>query len=935
MKKWMLPVLILLLSICCLPAQADTVDAAGLYRYEVMADGTARILGYLGEEEHCVIPATLDGYKVTVIGEEAFELLYPNYLVSVSIPYGVTSIEDYAFAHNSKLTLISIPNSVHTIKSGVFSGCESLQEIVLPNTLSTIEDFAFDNCYSLRSVSIPDTVTSIGEFAFASCTSLQQIQLPKRLESVGSYAFSDCEGISYIALPDSLQKIGENPFRRCYQLSGIGISSSHSVFSVKNGALINKATNTLITYMLGAATESFQVPQGIKHLGSAAFLSCTTLKYITLPDGIKTISYVCFFNCSNLEGISLPESIEYIDMGAFANCTSLSYVTFPEKKITFDENAFANCDQLISIHIPDGVTEIPGWLFHHCDNLEEIVLPNSIEKIGDCAFAGCSKLNAIRLPKSISHIGSLSFDTESSKQYDLFEGFFENFIATTTPTDIILYVYEDSYADAYGEMNNIERAYLCQHDSGVWHTVSSYVRQEYENVDTPELHIRKDVPVTVLECMDCGFIREETASAALHQVPHLYGDDGFCMDCGFMGPLAAQARYSLYVDSPYYYSEHHMLLLKEGISAYFHVYDHVAGKAVAAGSVPHLDIRPLENEPYATMDAHHIFRVDQMFSGTYNIVLTYGGTEIDRIQVVCSGYDEDVGATRTLRLDTLATYNWNKEGMWIAPQLKMFEFKAKQQGNAYKVTAEIYNTSPALFGLAVYDAQNQQTDFVYITPYWSEFSVWGVGEYVWLGFRDFWDFKAGNTESYAKKTVIDVYVPAGGYLAFVEPMETEEMITANRINALLSILSVGESWESLVNVTEISDKAAAADAIKNLDWGKVMHSIVPDYIQQTTEEFRKEAMISLVESNWEKMTEDEMLLGALADAIAGAVIETGVNELVDYGMLATSLATYYAVHGIDALGQGIQLDKLQKRMIQSYKGEEVILCKYLFMPIAP
>ena len=50
-------------------------------------------------------------------------------LTSISIPDGVTSIEDYTFFGCSHLTTISIPESVTNIGEGVFFGCSNLEEI--------------------------------------------------------------------------------------------------------------------------------------------------------------------------------------------------------------------------------------------------------------------------------------------------------------------------------------------------------------------------------------------------------------------------------------------------------------------------------------------------------------------------------------------------------------------------------------------------------------------------------------------------------------------------------------------------------------------------------------------------------------------------------------------------------------------------------------
>ena len=65
-------------------------------------------------------------------------------ITSITIPYGVTGIEDGAFMDCSKLESIKIPNSVKSIGDVVFIGCSqlttinaSLQTVDIVNTYNT------------------------------------------------------------------------------------------------------------------------------------------------------------------------------------------------------------------------------------------------------------------------------------------------------------------------------------------------------------------------------------------------------------------------------------------------------------------------------------------------------------------------------------------------------------------------------------------------------------------------------------------------------------------------------------------------------------------------------------------------------------------------------------------------------------------------------
>lgn len=102
---------------------------------------------------------------MTTIGELAF--YWCCGLTSVTIPDGVTSIENETFVYCYKLTSVIIPNSVTSIGYGAFEFCSNLTFINIPNSVTNIGECAFCGCSSLTSVTIPNSVTSIGGKAFA------------------------------------------------------------------------------------------------------------------------------------------------------------------------------------------------------------------------------------------------------------------------------------------------------------------------------------------------------------------------------------------------------------------------------------------------------------------------------------------------------------------------------------------------------------------------------------------------------------------------------------------------------------------------------------------------------------------------------------------------------------------------------------------------
>lgn len=135
----------------------------------VVSDGAATVTGCSTPcPAAIVIPATLDGLTVVMIGNDAF---LANALTSVTIPDSVTSIGEFAFSDN-QLESVTIPDSVVTIGNAAFYR-NNLTSVTIGNSVTSIGRAAFyafpgmdSVANALTNVTIPDSVTSIGDEAF-------------------------------------------------------------------------------------------------------------------------------------------------------------------------------------------------------------------------------------------------------------------------------------------------------------------------------------------------------------------------------------------------------------------------------------------------------------------------------------------------------------------------------------------------------------------------------------------------------------------------------------------------------------------------------------------------------------------------------------------------------------------------------------------------
>ena len=398
MKKLLTMILALTIVCGCLFSTASA-GTSGMYEYTLKSDGTAEITNVDRKCSDSVIPAELDGHKVTSIGRSAF--FYCTKLTNVTIPDGVTSIDFFAFCGCSGLKSISIPDSVTSISEGAFADCTKLTSIQLSpshpvyvfnndmliekKTMTLLQYTGKGGDYevfwgikkigtgafegkSLKSVKIPDTVTEIGDFAFRSIRGLKSVTLPDSLTSMGFQQFYGDSQLQSITLPAGLKELGYGSFGWCTGLKSIEVSPENPYFEMKDNMLIEKATQKLV-YFMDTVKGSLEIPDGIRELGANAFENNKGLTEVIIPNSVTKITNSAFNGCQNIAKITLPEGLKEIEYYTFERCAKLE-----------------------SLVIPDGVYYIGGYAFEDCKNLKELVIPASVTQIMDNAFYGCKKL---------------------------------------------------------------------------------------------------------------------------------------------------------------------------------------------------------------------------------------------------------------------------------------------------------------------------------------------------------------------------------------------------------------------------------------------------------------------------------------------------------------------------------------------------------------
>ena len=462
MKK-NLPVIILVaVLICAAVAIVLLVPPRILYEYKVKPDGTAEITNADETIQDADIPAELDGYKVTSIGDSAFSRGFQ--LRTITIPEGVEAINGTAFLNCWNLKSISIPDSLVSITDRPFMGSTypsvtisqdhpvfAVENKALINkkdmTLISFLDGEDTGTYEiaqgirkigagafesskLSSIVIPDSVEIIGWCAMDSCTNLTEIVIPDSVKRIEQYVFMDCPKLKPVHIPASVTAIGTNAFYRCNQPT---ISPDNPAFEIIDRFLVHRK-NREITEIFGERQDEYTIPEGIRAISGGLFRGFRNPVTVFIPDSVTKIPADAFDANTVIKAHAGSAAQKYCEERSIPFEETAAGPADGEEKpeqasgdseqelyrYNLEMNGTAeitgvNNREIESVEIPaevDGypVSAIGYGAFANCEQLRTVVIPEGVEKITASAFDSCENLKSVSLPDSLVSISGQIFD---------------------------------------------------------------------------------------------------------------------------------------------------------------------------------------------------------------------------------------------------------------------------------------------------------------------------------------------------------------------------------------------------------------------------------------------------------------------------------------------------------------------------------------------
>ena len=365
--------------------------------------------------------------NMVTIGASAFMGCKGEQFTTVTIPAGVTKLEQNTFANCSSLTTVMFTNteSVTEIAAKCFANDGALTKCELPAKLEVLGDSAF-GATGLTGVRIPVTLREAKQ-PFSECQQIGQIEWEEGLTKVIDNLFQNMKSSLKVDFQDQITEIGNHAFDSS---SITGITGTNKLVKIGEYAF-NSCMGISGKVELPAVTEihayafskilatDFEISENITLIDNGAFMNCTNLKAINKNDGVADVDLgnmtklaeigkQAFSGCSSIVSLRLSGTITKINDSAFSELTTLA-------NVKFNDNGEA------------GTTELGSSVFSGCTNLVEVSTAKNVGIIGSSAFSGCIKLMRLNLAEGLQIIKSGAFSGCARLEGALPEGVSEKY----------------------------------------------------------------------------------------------------------------------------------------------------------------------------------------------------------------------------------------------------------------------------------------------------------------------------------------------------------------------------------------------------------------------------------------------------------------------------------------------------------------------------
>ncbi len=246
---------------------------------------------------------------------------------------------------------------VEMIGMSAFAGNKTVKEVAIPDSVVSIASSAFKDCSSLTKVSfgINPGLTDIYGDAFAGCTSLKSFFAPDSLRNV-YVSFRD-SGLETVDL-NKVTTLYEDTFTGCGNLKRFTVSEDNADLLVEDGIKVyylNHGAKRLIAYANVSDNKILDLPEYCTRIGMRTLMNNHALEELKSGDSVYTEIYdEAFKGCDHLKKIDIKACM--IGQGAFSGCEALETVILrsdsPASEMDVRDDAFAGTQSTCKFFVP-------------------------------------------------------------------------------------------------------------------------------------------------------------------------------------------------------------------------------------------------------------------------------------------------------------------------------------------------------------------------------------------------------------------------------------------------------------------------------------------------------------------------------------------------------------------------------------------------------
>ncbi len=325
----------------------------------------------------------------------------------------ISSITDFAagyiFDGTSKFTKYILSDDLKgTIKAETFKASNRITEMTIPEGVTAINNLAFSGCSKLNTLTVLGKETSIATYAFANKTTSPTTNYIGNVTIVayeGSVAqdFAKTNLMKFRNIETGIETDYKNLVGETVLSGSMGDGISFEV--VKNGEeysliLLGDGTDVTIDNAAPYASYADKITKVIirngKNIGAYAFADMKKLKSVELNAYVESFGTGVFAGCEKLSCIYITDTAPTEGHANLATLKSIGEACFMGTSIE-------------SYTLSSVITEIPAELFKN-SALKKAFISKFVTNIGEEAFSGCEALTDITIYAERYEIAENAFD---------------------------------------------------------------------------------------------------------------------------------------------------------------------------------------------------------------------------------------------------------------------------------------------------------------------------------------------------------------------------------------------------------------------------------------------------------------------------------------------------------------------------------------------